>query len=417
MGEARGPRMGSMDPFRSADERTSVITAEDITRRAAIAEYQVVGRPPETDLESLVQLAAMICGVPTAVVNVIDDRFQHQVAAVGLEPSSCSREDSMCAVVFQQPGQVTVPDASKDERFARNPFVTGELANIRFYASSPLITPEGVPIGTLCIFDDRVRDLEPEHGRALELLARQVVDVLELLRTTHELGESNEQLSQFAAQVSHDLRNPLMAVSGFLELATDSPEMANAPHAAKALARAESAAERMAVMITDLLEFARIGGARPRWVPIDLDGLVQSVVEDLDAAIQADGATVVVDASLEVHGDPTLLRALLQNLVANAVKFSGAAGVAPRIEVRAQRVSAGVLVAVDDNGPGVLLDQRERVFDLMERGVGRDIAGLGIGLATCRRIVEAHGGRIEIDDAELGGASVWFILPDVRSAA
>lgn len=394
-----------------------MITAEDITRRAAIAEYQVVGRPPETDLESLVQLAATMCGVPTAVINIIDDRYQHQVAAVGFEPSSCSREDSMCAIVFQQPGQVMVPDASRDDRFASNPFVTGEIAAVRFYASSPLVTPEGVPIGTLCIFDDRVRDLLPEHARALDLLARQVVDVLELLRITHELGQSNEQLAQFAGQVSHDLRNPLMAVSGFLELATDSPEMANAPHAAKALARAESAAERMAVMITDLLEFARIGGARPRRAPIELDDLVRSVVEDLDAAIEETGATVVLDVSRLVEGDATLLRALLQNLIANAVKFSAAAGVRPVVEVLAQRVSAGVRVAVEDNGPGVPPDQRERVFDLMERGVVRDVPGIGIGLSTCRRIVEAHGGRIEIDDAASGGASVWFILPDGRSAA
>lgn len=393
-----------------------MITAEDITRRSAIAEYQVVGRPPETDLESLVHLAATMCDVPTAVINIIDDRFQHQIAAVGLEPAICSREDSMCAVVFQQQVRTIVSDAREDPRFAANPFVTGELATVRFYASSPLVTPDGVPIGTLCIFDDRVRELSPEQGKALDLLARQVVDVLELLRLTHELGQSNEQLAQFAGQVSHDLRNPLMAVSGFLELATDSPEMVNAPHAAKALARAESAADRMAAMITDLLDFARIGGARPRRVPIDLEPLVVSVVEDLDATITSTGATVEVDTSLAVHGDETLLRALLQNLIANAVKFSAAAGVVPHVLVQAERVSAGVLVAVEDNGPGVAPEQRERVFDLMERAAGSEVAGLGIGLSTCRRIVEAHGGRIEIDESGLGGASVWFLLPDARSA-
>nr|WP_274605418.1 GAF domain-containing sensor histidine kinase [Plantibacter sp. CFBP 8798] len=323
----------------------------------------------------------------------------------------------MCAVVFQQQVRTIVRDAREDPRFAANPFVTGELANVRFYASSPLVTPAGVPIGTLCIFDDRVRELTPEQGKALDLLARQVVDVLELLRLTYELGQSNEQLAQFAGQVSHDLRNPLMAVSGFLELATDSPEMANAPHAAKALARAESAADRMAAMITDLLDFARIGGARPRRAPIDLGPLVSSVVEDLDATITSTGATVDVDTPFQVHGDETLLGALLQNLIANAVKFSAAAGVVPHVLVQAERVSAGVLVAVEDNGPGVAPEQRERVFDLMERAAGSEVAGLGIGLSTCRRIVEAHGGRIEIDESGLGGASVWFLLPDARSAA
>ena len=72
----------------------------DITRREAIAEYRVVGQPPEPDLEGLVQLAATICGVSTAVINIIDDRSQHQIAAVGFEPSVCAREDSMCACLL-----------------------------------------------------------------------------------------------------------------------------------------------------------------------------------------------------------------------------------------------------------------------------------------------------------------------------
>lgn len=390
-------------------------TAEEITRRSAIDAYDVVGEPPRADLESLVQLAATLCGVSTAVINIIDDRFQHQVAAVGMEPATCTREDSMCARVFQKPGHVTVRDARVDERFIDNPFVTGEIATVRFYASSPLITPSGIPIGTLCVFDDDVKDLDQNVSDALRMLAHQVVDVLELHRITSELGKSNEQLAQFAGQVSHDLRNPLMAVSGFLELATDSPEMANAPEAAKALARAESAADRMAAMITDLLHFARIGGAQPRRSECSFAELVSTVLEDLHATIEHTGATVVVDADVRVTGDETLLRAVVQNLVANALKFSSAAGRVPRIEVQAHAVSAGARISIDDNGPGVPRDRRERVFDLMERAVGDDIEGLGIGLSTCRRIVQAHGGLIGIEDsATLGGASVWIVLPDAE---
>ncbi|MFX7849524.1 histidine kinase dimerization/phospho-acceptor domain-containing protein, partial [Acinetobacter baumannii] len=86
-------------------------------------------------------------------------------------------------------------------------------------------TPSGVAIGTLCVFDDEVGQLSDASARALDLLAHQVIDVLELRRLTRDLAESNSQLEQFAAQVSHDLRNPLTALSGFLELAADSPEM------------------------------------------------------------------------------------------------------------------------------------------------------------------------------------------------
>ena len=389
-----------------------MITAEDITRRVAIAEYRLDGAHPEPDLESLAELAATICHVSTAVINIIDDRYQHQIAAVGFQAAICAREDSMCAVVFQNKEQVVVADARVDQRFSDNPFVTGELASVRFYASSPLVTPDGIPIGTLCVFDEETGDLDAEKSRAIDLLAHQVVEVLELRKTTRELSQSNDQLAHFAGQIGHDLRNPLMAVSGFLELATDSPEMVNAPFAATVIARAESAASRMAIMITDLLTFAQAGGSQPRREQVDLQFLVNSVVEDLHSAIEETGANVVVDAPVRLLGDPTLLRALLQNLVANAIKFSAAAGETPLVEIRAQEISAGWRLTVDDNGPGIVPEQRERVFDLMDRGTAHGVSGLGIGLSTCRRIVQAHGGRIGVEDSALGGASVWVVLPD-----
>ncbi|MBZ4488588.1 GAF domain-containing sensor histidine kinase [Microbacterium sp. cx-55] len=393
----------------------STITAEDVTRREVIADYRVLGEPPSADLQGLVQLAATMCNVSTAVINIIDDRFQHQIASVGFEPATCTREDSMCAVVFREPGHVVVTDAREDDRFKSNPFVTGEVAHVRFYASSPLITPSGIPIGTLCVFDEDAGDLTPARSEGLKLLAGQVVDVLELRRITRELAESNEQLARFAGQVSHDLRNPLTALSGFLELATDSPDMANAPQAARALARAESAANRMTSMVADLLDYARLGGASPKRSAVDVEGIVRAVVEDLQTPLVQTAARISVDARVEVVGDPTLLRALVQNLVANAVKFSAASGVSPYIEIGAMRLArGGWRITVDDNGPGIAIEERERVFDLMERGTADEVEGLGIGLSTCQRIVEAHGGHIGIDDSPLGGARVWVVLPDTR---
>lgn len=394
------------------------MSIEDIARREAIAEYEVVGRPPEPDLQGLVELAATLCGVPRAVINIIDDRSQHQVAAVGFEPDVCSREDSMCAVVFRHPGHTVVADARLDDRFRANPFVTGEVANVVFYASSPLVTPAGIPIGTLCVFDERTGELTDAESRGLALLAHQVVDVLELRRITRELGRSNESLAQFAGQVSHDLRTPLTALAGFLELAADSPELVDAPRAASALSRAEAATARMSALVEDLLDYARIGG-RPSRRPVDLADVVADVVDDLDAQVAVTGASLEVDPLPVVPGDPTLLRALLQNLLSNALKFGAAGGRSPRVEVRCDELDGGWRVRVEDDGPGVPEAERDRVFGLLERGAAQadpDAAGaadgLGIGLSTCRRIVEALGGRIGIDESPLGGASVWVLLPE-----
>ncbi|CAN3701399.1 MULTISPECIES: sensor histidine kinase [unclassified Microbacterium] len=386
-------------------------TAHDVTRREAIAQYRLVGEPSEPDLQGLVELAATICGVPTAVINIIDDRMQHQIAAVGIQAASCAREDSMCAAVISTPGRVVVPDARLDERFARSGFVTGEIAHVRFYASSPLITPAGVAIGTLCVFDDVVGELSDASSRALDLLAHQVIDVLELRRVQRDLIESNASLEHFAVQVSHDLRNPLTALTGFIELASDSPEMAAAPRAAQSLVRAEAAAGRMTSMVTDLLDFARMGGTRPHLVEVDVADTVDAVLEDLDGALVRTGAEVTVDASARVIADDTLLRVLLQNLIANAVKFTVAAEKTPTIRVSVEVLPDGWRISVDDNGEAVDPELRERVFEPMQRGHGGEVPGIGIGLATCRRIIDAHRGSIGLDASPAGGTRAWFVLP------
>jgi signal transduction histidine kinase len=385
-------------------------SANAAARREAIAVYAPFHDAVVPDLQGLVRLAASVCGVSTAVLNIIDDRQQHQIAAVGFTAASCAREDSMCAVVLEDPATVTVVDARLDERFAANPFVTGVIADVRFYASTPLVTPSGVAIGTLCVFDEEPRELTAEQARAIELLAHQVVDVLELHRATRELEQSNARLTMFASQVSHDLRNPLAALSGFLQVAQDSGELEDAPTAAYAVDRAEAAAERMSSMVTDLLAYAK-AGARPRRDEVDHAGLLRAVREDLDAVIVETGAEIAVDADLHVVGDPMMLRMLFQNLLANAIKFSAAGGRAPHIAVTAAELPGAWRITVDDDGPGVPPADRDRVFGLMERAAGDDVPGLGIGLAAGRRIVDAHGGSIAIEDSPLGGARIAVTLP------
>ncbi|KAA6432841.1 GAF domain-containing sensor histidine kinase [Agrococcus sediminis] len=382
-------------------------TTQDIARRDAIHEYRVLSTPAGSDLEALVELAATICGVPTAVINIIDEEHQHQVASIGFEPGVCAREDSMCNAVLEHPEPVVVRDAREDARFRESPFVTGDIASVRFYASSPLRTPDGVAIGTLCIFDEAPGELGARERRALELLSHQVVEVLELRRLTRELDRSNEQLTHFAAQVSHDLRNPLSALVGFLELASSSEDIGSA---AAAIARAEGAAARMGAMVDGLLDHSRAGGAARR-EDVHLDRILADTLDDLDALIVATGARVDAGPLPVVTGDPVLLRLLLQNLLSNALQHGGAAGRGARVEVGAHALTSGWRITVDDDGPGVPEHDRERVFDAMERGDAGHADGLGLGLSTCRRIVRAHGGRIGIDDAPSGGASVWVVLP------
>ena len=400
-----------------------------------IAEFDVLDRPPPPRLQELVELAARLCRVPTAVVNLLDDRHQHQVAAVGLTPALCRREDSMCAVTTDAGRQLVVADARTDPRFAGNPFVTGELAAVRFYAASPLRGPDGTVFGTLCVFDEVPRGLgDDDAARWLDLLAGQVAGVLEQRRTARRLGRtvaeleatrrelarSNDQLAAFAGQVSHDLRTPLTAVLGYVQVVARLPAVAGDARAREYVALAVAAGRRMTGLLEELLAHARLGGTL-RVEPVDLAELVAEVVEDLSPALTAAGARGGVGAlPPRVPADRTQLRAVLQNLVANAVAYRRPDRVA-EVQVRAARDGAGWRVEVVDNGRGVPPERRTEVFRPLTRladppdgGAAGAAAGghAGLGLATCRRIVQAHGGRIGLTDGVDGGTTAWFTLPD-----
>lgn len=381
----------------------------------AIARYRVLDEPGGRDLQALAQLAALVCDVPNAAINLITRDHQHQVAAAGIDPSVCSREDSMCAVVLDDPAPVVAPDASTDARFADNPFVSGEIDTVRFYASAPLVTPEGTTIGRLCVFDTEPHELADERAAVLQVVAQRVVDVLELrLRSRQlelsraELSRSNELLTLFASQVSHDLRSPLTAILANTELLATEPAVAADPVAAELVTATYDAGRRMAGLIDTILGYARVGSEVERAV-VRLDEVLDHVLDDLGPVVAQRSARVTRDPLPEVLGDATLLYAVLQNLVANAVKFTPPER-APEVHVDAARDGDAWRISVTDNGRGIPAADRDHVFALHARG-DRSVQGAGIGLATTRRAVEAHGGRIGVEDADDGGTIVWFTIP------
>jgi signal transduction histidine kinase len=405
-----------------------VIVAEvdDQRRVAAITAYDAVRMPPRRELEGVVALAAQLAGVPTASVNIITATEQHQVVAVGFEASVCAREDAMCAVTLREAAPaglpVAVPDASVDARFARNPFVTGELGAVRFYVSHPLLSRDGVPFGTLSVFDEKPRAVDPGALAGLAALADRIVDVFELRMRTRELAfslmeiqavqaeleRSNERLAAFASQVSHDLKTPLTTISLSLSLARaqlQDGEVGEEPMGL--LDRAINGSTRMSDLIDDVLDYAQLGGTL-RATEVDLDFVLGEVLHDLRPELA--GATLHITQLPTVLGDRAQLRAVLQNLIGNAARYRSEERPL-ELQVVARHVQRAWRVEVTDNGRGVPRAERHRVFEPLAR-IGEATDGTGIGLAACRRIIGAHGGRIGIDPALLVGSRFWFELPD-----
>lgn len=231
----------------------------------------------------------------------------------------------------------------------------------------------------------------------------------ELERLNAELERSNTELGDFAAVASHDLKAPLRSIVSFAGLLRGELGEGLSDDAALHLGFIESSAERLRRLVTDLLDYARVGRRVSELEVVDLTQILAQVRTDLSHTIAETEANVIVSSLPVVVGDAAMLRQLLQNLVANAIKFRGES--TPRVEVSSTVHDDAWSVSVKDNGIGVPAAQHERIFEAFRRlHSEREFPGTGIGLAVCKRIVDRHGGRIWVE-SELGqGTNVRFTL-------
>lgn len=168
-----------MVTFRAMASLASFKEIDEVKRLEALERLEIMDTDAEPEFDELVETAAAICGVPIGLVSLLDDKRQWFKAAIGLAARETPREVAFCAHAIQQPEVMIVEDATKDDRFAANPLVTGD-EHFRFYAGMPVSSPDGFPLGTLCVLDRVPRQLSPTQVAALKILGRQVNSRLEL---------------------------------------------------------------------------------------------------------------------------------------------------------------------------------------------------------------------------------------------
>jgi PAS domain S-box-containing protein len=228
-----------------------------------------------------------------------------------------------------------------------------------------------------------------------------------------ELERSNRELEEFAYVASHDLQEPLRKIRSFGDRLRERWGGELGEDGRDYLARMQAAAGRMQQLIHDLLQYSRVGRQRAQAVPVELGAVLREVLGDLEPRLRDTGGTVDAGPLAPVCSDPVQIRQLLQNLVANALKFHRP-GVAPHVTVRADEVEGGrtVRLTVADNGIGFEPEHAERIFLPFQRLHGRsEYEGTGMGLAICRRIAESAGGSIAAHAAPGQGATFTVTLP------
>jgi PAS domain S-box-containing protein len=258
---------------------------------------------------------------------------------------------------------------------------------------------------------------ESEDGERSELIVRvrDVTDELrlvgELTRTVDRLERSNHELAEFARITAHDLGAPLLAVSRLIDLISGGGADPEFPATLDAI---RSAIGRMQAMVDGVMGYTESLESTPDRAPFNLGEALQRVLDALAVEITESGASVTHGELPTVHGDQHQLGRVLQNLISNALKFGG--DEPPKVRVDAHRGRGVWRISVSDEGPGIPEDKRGRIFELFARSEG-SVAGRGIGLATCRRIIEVHGGRIWVESNEPHGSVFNFTLPNEPTVA
>jgi PAS domain S-box-containing protein len=233
---------------------------------------------------------------------------------------------------------------------------------------------------------------------------------------TAELEASTRELDAFAYSVSHDLRAPLRAMAGFSEVLLEDHAHQLDATGQGYLCRVVAATERMGRLIDDLLDLSRAGRVGLNFQPVDLTALAYRITSDTEALdpARADDVDVCVDDGLRAVGDPVLLELLLENLIANAWKFT-AKEPKPRIHVGSRGDGESLVFFVQDNGAGFDMRYADKLFAPFQRlHTCDDFPGSGIGLAIVGRIVARHGGRVWAEGEPGEGAVFSFTLPQNR---
>jgi signal transduction histidine kinase len=227
----------------------------------------------------------------------------------------------------------------------------------------------------------------------------------------NELSRSNADLEQFAYVASHDLREPLRTISSHLQLVSKYLSGQIPPNVAELIGFAVDGAKRMEVLINDLLQYARVGRSNVKRELVNVEDLIKRTIMDLKACIGNCRAEIHYGEMPRVFMVPMEANLLFQNIIGNALKYYHPDR-RPKIEITAHRENDTWQISVRDNGVGIPSQSIDRIFMLFQRLPSTDKRpGTGIGLAICKRVVEAHGGRIWVESVPEEGSVFNFTLP------
>ena len=387
-------------------------------RLQALYDYAILDTVSEKEYDAITKIAAQICNVPASLITFLDKDRQWFKSNLGIDIKQTPRELSFCNYTIMDPNRVlVVPDLRADERFYQNPLVT-DAPNAVFYAGAPLITPSGYVLGSICVLDAKVNNLNEAQQEALQGLAQQVTARLELQKHIKKLNDIqeklksvNKSLKNFAHIVSHDMKTPLANILLVSRSFKKLYEERFDEKAGQFLDLIDRSAKELLAFIDDILvQSEKMTKTSACSYKTDSQALLQRVID-----------LVAVPKSIEIRlsGEfPTVnmpkvsLQQVFQNLITNAIKYNDK----EKGEIHISCVSDDRYHCFHfaDNGSGIAPQDLDKIFvkrQTLNKTDRFGNKGTGIGLAAVKEIVETNGGKIMVSSEKEAGSIFTICIP------
>lgn len=398
------------------------IPHNELARLAALKRYNILDSLPDHAFDDATKLVSYICGVPIAHISFIDESRQWFKSEIGIGVSEVPREISFCRYTIMESDMVEIRDTHLNERLKDDPNVAGGF-KVRFYAGVPLTTPDGHNIGTLCAIDHVTKELNENQRNALSIVAKHVINQLELRTKNIELDAQKKIAERavlakdsFLANMSHEIRTPLNAIIGFTDLLAQTKlDTVQQDY----IGSVQVAGENLLLIVNDILDLSKIesGNLVIEAQPFNLKKTLKHIYKLLKVKVPKDiEFNLFLDADMpdNVIGDQGRLNQILVNLTGNALKFTEEGEVTVSVKLVDETEDHYALrFSVKDTGIGIPEDKLATIFERFkqaEESTTRRFGGTGLGLNIVKQLVELHASEIQVKSKPNRGSEFFFVF-------
>ena len=390
----------------------------DLERIKTLIDFDILDTSPEQMFDDITSVASYVCGMPIALISLLDRDKQFFKSNLGLNIRETPIEYSLCKMAIETPEDIfIIEDAREDDRFRNNPLVSDD-PNIVSYYGVPLNSKTGVSYGTLCVMDTEVKILTNDQKDILKKLSRQVEHLIELRINNKLLGDYQSKIEkysndmeEFAFMAAHDLKSPIRAIDSFVKLINNKHQNNWDEKDKKHIDFILNSTSKMNTLIHDLLEYSKTNISKSVVTEFNLRDLITEIFRNLTYDVSTNNPKLICDELPAISHSKIAFTILFHNLFVNSLKYQKVT-TTPVIKVAFKEDRSHLFFSVEDNGIGIEEEYHDLIFKPFKRlHNNSEYQGNGLGLAVCRKIIENLNGTITIDSTFGTGTTFLLSIP------